>query len=283
MITTRKVTTGSSVVAFDLGFCPSMSQSVIPLHDLQQRIDQREAELEELRREYESRQGQLEKLTQRKQQLQAQLQQVEAEIAGIGQGKASPAKPATAAKPAPAMPHNRPGPPISLPKLLVQIVNEAKRPITVKELTGEVVRRKYPTTSQRLLDIVETRVLELVKKGLLRRAPNQAGLLPGGAPAPKAQSPASAGASRPATAAAQELTLAAAVTKVLAASAKMLTARELAEKVLALGYRSKSKDFINVLWAGLGKMDNVENVKGQGYRLKKSKTSSAASKGHGSK
>jgi hypothetical protein len=37
------------------------------------------------------------------------------------------------------------------------------------------------------------------------------------------------------------------------------------------------------IWVGMGKMDNVEHVKGQGYRLKKGKTSPAASKGHRSK
>ena len=118
-------------------------------------------------------------------------------------------------------------------------------------------------------------------------------MLPGGkAPSAKAPSPAAAAVSKPATAAAaaptamvaaRELTLAAAVTKVLAASAKPLTSRELAEKVLALGYQSKSKDFINVLWTGIGKMDNVEHVKGQGYRLKKGKTSPASNKGNNSK
>ena len=47
--------------------------------------------------------------------------------------------------------------------------------------------------------------------------------------------------------------------------------RELAEKVLASGYQTKSKDFLKVIWVGVGKMDNVENVPGKGYRLKKGK------------
>ncbi len=41
------------------------------------------------------------------------------------------------------------------------------------------------------------------------------------------------------------------------------------EANLAQGYQSQSKDFTTVVWAMLGKMDNVENVPGQGYRLKK--------------
>jgi hypothetical protein len=39
--------------------------------------------------------------------------------------------------------------------------------------------------------------------------------------------------------------------------------------VLATGYESQSKDFTNLIWVTLGRMDNVENTKGQGYRLKK--------------
>jgi hypothetical protein len=43
----------------------------------------------------------------------------------------------------------------------------------------------------------------------------------------------------------------------------------LAKQAKAQGYRTKSKDFVGVLWVMLGQMDNVENVPGQGYRLKK--------------
>jgi hypothetical protein len=38
---------------------------------------------------------------------------------------------------------------------------------------------------------------------------------------------------------------------------------------------------IPVLWVGVGKMDNVENVPGKGYRLKKGKTAAPASTGKG--
>ena len=138
-----------------------MSNNAIPLHNLAQRINQRQAELEQLRREYAARQGQLHKLTQRKQQLQAQLQEVEAAIAAFGQGQTSPVKPVKVTKPAPAktataVPQNRPAVAISLPKLLVQIVSEAKRPITIKELAGEVVRRQYPSTSKKLPNMSRT-------------------------------------------------------------------------------------------------------------------------------
>ena len=45
--------------------------------------------------------------------------------------------------------------------------------------------------------------------------------------------------------------------------------------------KTKSKDCLNVIWVGVGEMDNVENVPGKGYRLKKGKTAAAASKGTG--
>jgi hypothetical protein len=61
------------------------------------------------------------------------------------------------------------------------------------------------------------------------------------------------------------------LTELLAKSQQPLPARELAKQAKARGYRTKSKKFVEVLWVMLGKMDNVENVPGLGYRLKKGK------------
>ena len=52
-------------------------------------------------------------------------------------------------------------------------------------------------------------------------------------------------------------------------SKRPLLARELADLALAEGYPTKSKDFTTVVWVMLGKMENVENIPNQGYRLKK--------------
>ena len=131
-----------------------MTRSTIPLHDLARRISQQQAELAKLRQEYEARQAQLQELTRRKEELQTQLQQVEAEIRGIGHGSKPPeSKPTaggTATKPAPTKPGTKLSGSVTLTQLLVQIVAQAGRPITVKELVREVVHRKYPTTSQNL-------------------------------------------------------------------------------------------------------------------------------------
>ena len=44
--------------------------------------------------------------------------------------------------------------------------------------------------------------------------------------------------------------------------------RECAE-VIAAGYKTKSQTPVNLIWAAVNKMDNVENVRRKGYRLKK--------------
>jgi hypothetical protein len=44
---------------------------------------------------------------------------------------------------------------------------------------------------------------------------------------------------------------------------------ELAQQVLKTGYRTSSRNFTDVVWVMLGKMDEVEHLPGKGYRLKK--------------
>jgi hypothetical protein len=144
--------------------------------------------------------------------------------------------------------------------------------------------------------MVKNRVSDLVTKGLLRHAPNRPGVLPAqapetskgpaaksesGVPETKQKSPVVAGAATttPPAVSASALTLPVVVTKILAGSPEPIPGRELAEKVLASGYQTKSKDFMKVIWVGVGKMANVENVPGKGYRLKKGKAVTAASKG----
>lgn len=265
-----------------------MASRPLPLHDLAQRINQHEAELETLRREY---QVQLQKLTLRKEELQNQLQQIEVEIRGIDQkvlpqaSKSHNAKPAPkpAAKPAPKSTAPKPATKaaggLSLSQLLIQLVKKAGRPMTTKELTAELIRRKYQTTSNNLAGMVEKRITELVKKGVFRRPKDQPGVLPAMPPTPAAAKPPTGGlapGSKPApktpSAAGSDVPLTTIVTQILSKSSNPMTARELADKVLATGYQTKSQNFTNVIWAGMGKMDNVENVPGKGYRLKRGKT-----------
>jgi hypothetical protein len=275
-----------------------MTRSTIPLQDLAQRINQQQAELTQLRQEYEARQTQLQKLTRRKEELQTQLRQVETEIQRLGYGSQPPkSKPAagSAAKPAPPKPGTKPSGHVTLAQLLVEIVAQAGRPLPIQQLVAEVVRRKYVTTSQNLPALVAERVKGLVKKGVLRRAPNRQGVLPGPAKAPVAQSASGAGtlpkpsvvagvaSTPPPAVSASGLTLAALVTKILAGSPEPVTAGQLADQVLASGYQTTSKDFKKLMSVAIWKMDNVEQVPGKGYRLKKGKTAAPASAGKGSR
>jgi hypothetical protein len=69
------------------------------------------------------------------------------------------------------------------------------------------------------------------------------------------------------------LPLTAVITKILSESAEPIPARELGARVLATGYQTRIKDFTNVIWVAVSKLDNVENIAGRGYRLKNRKKS----------
>ena len=142
-----------------------------PLENLAQRIAQQQSQLETLRREYQARQDRLVDLERRKKELQSQLQQVEADIDAVTRGntlqKAPPSRPKASAN---VKAHQ----PQTLPDAIVEIVRQAGGPMRVKQITEELVRRKFPTTSGDILNMVSTRVREL-----LDRAPAQGRRRPG--------------------------------------------------------------------------------------------------------
>jgi DNA-binding protein H-NS len=252
-----------------------MAITAIPLQDLAQRIRQQQAELEKLRKEYDARQAQMRELTRRKEELQHQLRQVEAEFQGLDVGSARSSEPARAAKRG-----KKPASAVSLSQLLVQILTKVARPLTTKELAGEVVRRKYSSKSRNLSALIDSRVYELVKKGVLHRSLDQPGVVSAQALAkPKAMAAgAKAATAIPPTVSGSDLSLPAIVVQILAKSSHPMAARDLAKKVLASGYQTKSKNFTDVIWAGVGKMNDVENVPGKGYRLRKEKSVTTARK-----
>jgi hypothetical protein len=249
-----------------------MPSATIPLDDLARRIGDQEAELKTLRMEYAAREAKLTELTRRKKQLQDQLAAVESTMQTLGH-LAGPTPTSQAAGS------------ISLPKFLVHLVQQAKRPMTTKELAQEVVRQKFPSTSKNLSAMVEARVSELLRKGVLRRSADRSGIIPAGmSAAAKPAMPVNGAKSNgvksksskgsPATRMpepGQKLSLKALLAQVLAKSSRPLSATELAQRVLATGYQTKSKDFKNVIWVGIGNIDNVELVPGKGYRLRKGK------------
>ena len=270
----------------------------LSLDAIEQRIAQRDAELQRLRRDLEARRSRLQALTQRKEELQAKLQQIEAEMAAVVAGakrpqaaapKAAPKKPTP--QPSTAGKANQP----SLASEIVAVIRSAGRPLTAKHLVQEVKRRGFKSSSANFTKMVETRLWDLKKQGVVQRAPDQLGyvLAPsnnGPMPKPRlakslvkkgsAKAPARSvkgktsvpAAAKQAAGAKAPQPLREVLTQILKKMGTPLTGSELAEEALKAGYRTTSKRFVDNIWTMLSHMDNVENVKGQGYRLKRGKS-----------
>jgi hypothetical protein len=257
----------------------------ISLEKLHQQIAQRERELEALRQELASRRSQFTALTRRKEELQSKLRQVESEIAALTAAPPSPTeKTKTAATPTPP-----PGTPAEarpkMSELILGTLRDAGKAMTARQLSEELSRRGFPLTGRNPSKSVESRLQEMKKKRIVRRAPGgQPGYVlaastPSGnaekskttspKPAPKVEHKA---ATKPAASGqqAKQPSLRQALVDVLKNSRKPLSGSELAARVLASGYKSKSAKFTEAVWSMLGSMDNVEHLKGKGYRLKKS-------------
>jgi hypothetical protein len=165
-----------------------------PLNDLARRISNREAELQRLRCEFEERQRTLASLSQRKEALQAQIRQIEAETALLVTGKVNlrgskqvkrakrqQARKAKSTLARAIVSSGRKGPSagLSLPHLIVKIVQEAHTPLSVNQIAKEALGRGFTSTSSNFSKIVAIRVHELRKKGVLRSADNQSGFVLG--------------------------------------------------------------------------------------------------------
>jgi hypothetical protein len=244
-----------------------MTTPTLPLPKLAQQLASMQSELDALRRAYDSR---LQELRRRKAELEASLQQVEAEIQ-VATGGPAPTV-VIVAKPASAPSSEK----LSLPNTILAIMRERGGSFTVKQLLAELAEREFPTNSSNFPKMVSNRVLELVHKKVLARAKSGKGVVLGsgqrGTPAgsPKKQPPAKPSATTNGTTQpAGNLTLSALLTILLGKQTKPVRASELANQVLAAGYKTKSKEPVNLIWAALAKMDNVVNVKGAGYLLKK--------------
>jgi hypothetical protein len=273
-----------------------------PLNDLARRISNQEVELQKLRREFHERQRKLASLTKRKEALQAQLSQIEVEsadlVAGVPKKSAvSRPKPTKAAKahPARAAKSSLPKPPASsrnstgktgltLPHLIVRIVQEARGALSVSQIAKEALRRGFTSTSGNFQKMVAIRMHELRREGVLRPADGQAGFVLGkssrnqaasaGSPAlPKKNSRNGtlAGWKNSKPSQEEQPSLRSVLTTLLERSKGPLLVRDLAKRALTSGYRSASKDFENVVQVTVARMDDIVNVPGKGYRLKKGK------------
>ncbi len=201
------------------------------------------------------------------------MRRVEADIEAVTGGQA-PATPAPAERPTPAA-TAKPATRLTLGDALVEVAREANRPLTAKELGEQLLLRRFPTKSSNITNLVQNCLTGLVARGVFRRAVGQPGVVlvkPGEAkkaPAPQAhRNGAPDPAAKPAMRNGQP-SLHSLLTDLLQKSSQPVPARVLAEQVLATGYKTKSKDFTNVVGSALGQLEGVENVKGQGWRLKK--------------
>jgi uncharacterized protein YhaN len=286
----------------------NLTMTAVLLDDLAQRISQQEAQLQALRRELETRQGQLAKLTQRKEQLLTQLQQIDAEIAAIATGaqavKTSRAKPGmakpartvviggqpagngAAAQQAEGKPQSRGTPrdgngrrdgragQPSLPELIVILLREAGRPLTVKELGQEIKRRGFRSQSSNFPKMLAVRVRELKRKGVLRGAVGQSGFVlaqPTNGKMQKDAQPVPRNTKSRQQKSVKQLPLREVLTQILKKSTKPMTGSRLAAEAVKAGYHSTSKNFVKVVWVAMSNLKNVEHVPNRGYRLKKVK------------
>ena len=261
------------------------------LQELARSINQKESELQALRRELETRRNQLADLTRRKDQLLGQLEQVEAQIVALNggvptKGKTAKAKAArrrppvsVADEPSSSQFPARKG---SLAELLVTILGQAPEPMTVPQLAREAKRRGFRSSSKIFAKVVEARTYDLQRRGILRHPEGRPGFVlvdsaAGNAAAARRKRYGSGNkkngsiAPRPKQTPpqVQQRSLRVVLTDLLARSGNPVPARDLAGQALASGYRTNSKNFMEVIWVNLGQMDNVEKVPGEGWRLKK--------------
>jgi hypothetical protein len=277
-----------------------------PLNDLAHRISNQEAELQKLRREFEDRQRKLASLTQRKEALQAQLRQIEAESAALVTGvprkstvgrptpaKATKSQPtrkakSSSAKSSASSRSSKGKIGLTLPNLIVKIVQEARGALGISQIAKEALRRGFTSSSGDFRKMVAVRIHDLRKKGVLRSADGQAGFVLGkssGKQAVSARSsalpkksssngtPAGWKNSKPSQGnhKSEQPSLRSVLTTLLERSKGPLLVRDLAKRALAAGYRSASKDFENVVQVTVARMDDIVNVPGKGYRLQKGK------------
>ncbi len=280
---------------------PSSTRPAAGQTTLQQQIAQLEAQLAQLKKD----QTLLQDLTARKEELQKELHRVNGHIARLA-GKVGPiapvspdrpttpakakpttAKPVATAKPAAApitkalAPAKATGQP-RLADLILDSLKGAKgKPLTVRQLTDESMKRGFTTTSSLPYKVVESRVQELSKKGIVARSKDQPGWILAKAPTapataktppPTVVKPAKPAANGKAPVIPKDnpparTTLRAEIISVLKRSKRPLPLKELSERILAGGYETVSTDFANVLGVALKKLENVKRIPGEGYLL----------------
>jgi hypothetical protein len=278
----------------------------LSLDAIQQRITQHDSELQALRKELDARRSRLQALSNRKKELQDQLQRIESEMAAVATGtqRAAASSSKSAQKAAPNRPASKPSQP-PLADLIVAILQDAGRVLSVQQITQEVKQRGFPSKSKALHRLVGKNVYALATKGVIRRTKDfpaafgtrtgagkspttgaakshaggvvtkihgKAAKAPGSGQTKANHKSAANGAGKPTSGpkTAPQTPLRAVLEQILRTSGKPMAGGELATAAVKAGYKSKSKRLVDNIWTALGNMKNVENIKGQGYRLKRS-------------
>jgi hypothetical protein len=225
-----------------------------------------------------TRQNTLEALTKRRDVLKEELAAVERDLAALS-SVAPPRMPAAVAS---AVRKRK----RSLSKLLVDILNRKKVPMSSKELAQAALKAGYTSKSSNFLRVVDNRLSRLKAEGKIQAAPSggyQA--IPADTAAPVAavaETDGTAAAAKPrrkrgarkgrkARAARRERSsLSKVLAEILQKEGRPLTASELADAAIASGYQSNSKNFKDVIWVTLGKMKKehkIAQVAGQRWEL----------------
>jgi hypothetical protein len=127
-------------------------------------------------------QTQLADLVRRKDELLEQVQEIDAQIHALNWGKAGRARTKASRPRRPGKARgSRPAASGELPtaaEMIVQILREAGGgPVPVRDLAREARRRGLRSRSKNFRKVIEIRTTEMVKNGMLSRAPNRAGLV----------------------------------------------------------------------------------------------------------
>jgi hypothetical protein len=164
----------------------------------------------------------------------------------------------------------------SLTSLIVALLSEAGRPLTVKELGQELKRRGFRSKSRNFPKMLGVRTRELKLKGILRAAVGQPGFVLAHSSSGKMQKqapPVQRSSQSPSRKSGKQRPLREVLKQILQKSTKPMTGRELAAEALKAGYHSTSKNFVDTVWVAMSNLKNVERVPNQGYRLKKPQSS----------
>jgi hypothetical protein len=126
-----------------------------PLTHLARRLARKETEVQRLRRVYETR---LAALKNRREELAEKLRRIDAQSQAVAPESPEASEgPTPSEEPAPSEGRAKRG---TLPALIVKLIHRAGHPLTVKQLSEDMRRRRFPTTSKNIPQLVQNRVSE---------------------------------------------------------------------------------------------------------------------------